>query len=303
VRPVDKIREMRQRLPEAGTVSSPPSPRVVSVRGSGRASAHPAADSATEAESPVGLELISKVDAVISALERQGEMTAAELAHSIDEPLSSMYRMLQSLSSVGWVDRSPRRGRYRLGLAMMTIGRSVEDSLDIREVARPSLQLLLNETKSTSFLCVARGSRAVCLERLEGYSVRSLAMQLGSSLPMYAGAAPLALLAFLPEAERELVLSDRYQVPGDPRRPGPDELEHTLAEVRRRGLAVSDGDVTPGIAALGAPVFNHRHELVASISISGVRAQILGSKLRHNSTLMLQAARAVSASLGDETSR
>jgi len=44
---------------------------------------------------------------------------------------------------------------------------------------------------------VRRGPRAVCVERLEGRAVRSLAMQLGSSLPMYAGAAPLALLAFL----------------------------------------------------------------------------------------------------------
>lgn len=256
-----------------------------------------------ESEAAVGLELISKVDAIVSALERNGEMTAAELASEFDEPLSSTYRMLQSLSRVGWVDRSPRRGRYRLGLAMMTIGGRVEDSLDIRELARPSLQALLDATNTTSFLCVRRGSRAVCIERLEGHAVRSLAMELGSSLPLYAGAAPVALLAFLPESEQELVLRDEYAMPGDPRRPASSELESTLAEVRRRGYAISDGDVTPGIAALGAPVFNHRHELVASISVSGLRAQVLGSRLRRNSALIVQAARAVSASLGDDASR
>jgi DNA-binding IclR family transcriptional regulator len=254
----------------------------------------------THHETAVGLELISKVDAVITALERQGEMTAAQLAGTLGEPLSSTYRMLQSLTGVGWIERSPRRGRYRLGLPMMTIGSLVEDNLDIREVARPSLQLLLYETNSTSFLCVRRGSRAVCVDRLEGHAVRSLAMQLGGSLPLFAGAAPLALLAFLPRPERELVLRQSPELPGDPRRPAADQLERTLAEVRRSGYAVSDGDVTPGIAALGAPVFNHRHELVASISISGLRAQILGSKLRGNSALLIQAAHAASSALGDE---
>ncbi|WP_426565002.1 IclR family transcriptional regulator [Angustibacter sp. McL0619] len=253
-------------------------------------------------DSPAGLELIFKVDGVITLLERHGEMTAAELAEALGEPLSSTYRMLQSLTGVGWIDRSPRRGYYRLGLPMMTIGSFVEDSLDIREVARPSLQLLLRETSSTSFLCVRRGSRAVCVDRLEGRAVRSLAMQLGSSLPMYAGAAPLALLAFLPEPEQELVLRQGSELPGDPHRPAAGKLERILADVRRNGYAVSDGDVTTGIAALGAPVFNHRHELVASISISGLRAQILGSKLRRNSAMLIQAASAVSVALGDEAS-
>jgi DNA-binding IclR family transcriptional regulator len=251
-------------------------------------------------ETAVRLELISKVDAVVTALEHDGEMTAAELAGVLGEPLSSTYRMLQSLTGVGWVDRSPRRGRYRLGLSMMTIGGHVEDSLDIREVARPSLQTLLRETGNTSFLCVRRGSRAVCVERLEGHAVSSLAMQLGSSLPMYAGAAPLALLAYLPKSEQELVLRTGSELPGDPRRPTPAELETALAAVRKRGYAISDGDVTAGIAALGAPVFNHRHELAGSISVSGVRAQILGARLRHNSALIVLAARKVSSALGDE---
>src|SRR6476659_9445516 len=139
-------------------MSTQPRPRWLAAPATARSRATPAPDSTAETESAGGLELISKVDAVISSLERHGELTAAELAQSIDEPLSSMYRMLQSLTSVGWVDRSPRRGRYRLGLAMMTIGRFVEDGIDIREVARPSLGRLLQETNCTSFLCVARGS-------------------------------------------------------------------------------------------------------------------------------------------------
>jgi DNA-binding IclR family transcriptional regulator len=34
---------------------------------------------------------------------------------------------------------------------------------------------------------------------------------------------------------------------------------------------VSDGDVTPGIYTAAAPVFNHRGEVVGSVSLSGLR--------------------------------
>src|ERR687894_2169127 len=67
-----------------------------------------------------GLELIAKVDAVIRVLESRGEASAAEIATRTGEPLSSVYRLLQSLTGVGWVDRGWRRGTYRLGFLILT---------------------------------------------------------------------------------------------------------------------------------------------------------------------------------------
>ena len=259
-------------------------------------------ESDTESGS-IGLDLIAKVDAVMTALERRGEISAADLAVVIGEPLSSTYRMLQSLNAIGWVDRGPRRGSYRLGLRLMTIGGLIEDSIDIRESAFPYLRSLRDDLGATSFLCLRREARAVCVERLEGQSVRSLAMQLGGSLPLYAGAAPRVLLAFLPASEQRAVLRLNHRLPGDPPQPGQADLEKDIALIKKRGYAVSDGDVTPGVAALGAPVFNHRHELVAAISISGLRLQIVGAQRRRNVQLIAAAARAVSAALGDEEVR
>jgi DNA-binding IclR family transcriptional regulator len=71
-----------------------------------------------------------------------------------------------------------------------------------------------------------------------------------------------------------------------------------IASVLSQGYSVSDGDVTAGIAALGAPVFNHRGELAAALSISGLRAQILGAEQNRNVGLLLESARNVSAALG-----
>jgi DNA-binding IclR family transcriptional regulator len=251
-----------------------------------------------------GLELISKAGAVLDILEQQKEASAADLAAALGEPLSSVYRLLQSLTTTGWVDRGSRRGAYRLGLSLMTIGGLVEDHLDIREASLPSLRELVDATGVTSFLCVRRGPRAVCLERIEGYAVQSLAMLLGGSLPLYAGAAPRALLAFLPVAEQSAILKDTsQQLRDDPPRPDDQDIIADIARIRAVGYSVSNGDVTPGIAALGAPVFNHRGEVQGALSLSGLRGQVLNpAGVDHTIELLRLAAGKASAALGWEVS-
>lgn len=246
-----------------------------------------------------GLELISKAGAVLEVLENAGPTSAADLAVALSEPLSSIYRLMQSLTATGWVERPAKRGPYRLGLTWMTIGGFLEDHLDIREACLPALRTLVSSTGATSFLCVRRGSRAVCLERVEGISVQSLAMQLGSSLPLYAGAAPRALLAYLSHAEREDALAETALFREDPARPEPAVIESDIARTLAQGYAVSEGDVTPGVAALGAPVFNHRGEVEGSISISGLTHQVLGPDvLERNVALLQTSAAGSSAALG-----
>src|SRR3954465_7838038 len=78
-----------------------------------------------------GLDLVSKVGAVLDALERAGELTATELAAATGEPLSSIYRLLRSLSGIGWLDKGVRRGGYRLGLLFLTVGSALEETIDI----------------------------------------------------------------------------------------------------------------------------------------------------------------------------
>ena len=251
-----------------------------------------------------GLELISKAGAVLDILEQHEEASAADLAAALGEPLSSVYRLLQSLTATGWVDRGSRRGAYRLGLSLMTIGGLVEDHLDIRDASLPSLRELVDATALTSFLCVRRGPRAVCVERIEGYAVQSLAMLLGGSLPLYAGAAPRALFAFLPVAEQSAILKDTGpQLGDDPPRPDDNDILDDIARIRAAGYSVSDGDVTPGIASLGAPIFNHRGEVQGALSLGGLRGQVLDpAGVDDTVVLVRRAAHKASAALGWEVS-
>ena len=56
--------------------------------------------------------------------------------------------------------------------------------------------------------------------------------------------------------------------------PAPVRILDEVRATRERGYAISDEDVTPGIAAFGAPILDHTGAVRASLSVGGIRAQL-----------------------------
>jgi DNA-binding IclR family transcriptional regulator len=246
-----------------------------------------------------GRKVLAKVGQLLDELEREDERTVAELSAAVGEPRSTIYRLLAGLRELGMVDPGRTRGSFRLGLRFMELGSQVQARLDERAAALPGMRRLHDETGETVFLTVRRGFEAVCIERIEGRRVQVLALSLGGSLPLHLGAAPRVLLAFAPEE-----LQDEYLKSGKLERVTPNsltkprELREDLARIRERGLAISDEDVTLGIAALGAPIRDRNGGVVTALSVAGVRPAILGDDVDRISGRLREEADVVSRQLG-----
>jgi DNA-binding IclR family transcriptional regulator len=240
-----------------------------------------------------GLNLLAKADALIAQLEARTELSVPDLAQLTGEPASSIYRLTGTLDALGWLERGSNRGRYRIGPTFLRLGYALERQIDVRQLCIPAMQKLHDTLGETTFLCVRSGVNGVCIERLEGMEVQSLAMRLGDSFPLYRGAAPFTLLAFEEERTRDQLIADLCRD-----RPGTSDVLRTrIEEARRAGMAWSDGDVTAGIAAAGAPVYDHHGNLAAAISVSGRRETVLGDRARTTRALR-EAALSASKSLG-----
>src|SRR3712207_132573 len=133
------------------------------------------------------VQVLRKVAALLDRLAQDGEVSAARLAEQLAEPRSTVYRLLRSLEDLGYVEHGGRAGPYRLGLALLHLGAAVVSRFDERRAALAPMERVHEETGETVFLCVRRGSEAVCIERLEGARVQSLALRLGGSLPLHMG--------------------------------------------------------------------------------------------------------------------
>src|SRR5712692_3416200 len=242
---------------------------------------------------------LAKAVHLLEQLAEEREEKPRRLSELLDEPRTTIYRMLGSLEALDLVEAGSQPGSYRLGWKLMRLGAAVVERLDERQLALPVMERIHEATGETVFLLVRRGDDAVCIERLEGLRVQSIALRLGGSLPLHVGAGPRALLAWESREEWDAYVERRPLDPMTERTPTTREaLFEELERCLELGYAVSDEDVTLGIASLGTPVFDYTGHIRAAISIGGMR-QFLLEEIRDEAVqLLVDGAREISVSLG-----
>jgi DNA-binding IclR family transcriptional regulator len=246
---------------------------------------------------------LAKAVLLLEALADEREATPRRLSELLHEPRTTVYRLLTGLQALDMVEAASRTGTYRLGWRLLRLGSAVIERLDERQAALPVMERIHERTGETVFLCVRRGDNAVCIERLDGLRVQSLVLRLGGSLPLHLGAGPRALLAWEPREEWDTYVTHHSLEAMTEKTPVTREaLFRQLEQSLEQGYAVSDEDVTPGIASLGAPIFDYTGRVRAAISIGGMRQFLLEEIYDEAIELLVGAGREISTALGYENS-
>ena len=241
------------------------------------------------------------VEAALSILETLGtvhEMGLTELSKMLGLGKSSVHRLLATLTRRGYVEKSPQSDRYLLTYRLFAVGSRATARLGLREIAHPVMERLRSETGETVNLGVLDGFRTVSVHLVESPHPLSIHMRIGG-LPAHATATGKILLAALDPAELARRLEGRRLERITPRtiknRPA---LLAELARVREQGLAVDDEECSLGLRCVGAPVHDHRKEVVAALSVVAPCHRLTPAALPAISAMVRGAARDVSARLG-----
>jgi IclR family acetate operon transcriptional repressor len=233
---------------------------------------------------------VARALALLDAL-AEGPAGVNALARRIGVNPSSASRLLATLEQGGLVEREPG-GPYRLGLHLVALADRVLARLDVRELARPQLRALVEETGETATLSVADGDQAVTVDFVPGgASVVSMA-RLGRPSVGHATAAGKVLLAFAGAAPASLeAYTDRTIT-------DPAALARELARVREQGWAEAEGEREPDLNALAAPVIGRDGALAAILGLQGPAARLTSARRAEVLPALLAAAAAVSGALG-----
>ena len=230
--------------------------------------------------------------------ERSG-LTLAELCARLDLPKSSVFRYLATLEARGYVERSEESDKYLLGLKLFELGNRVAARFDINEVSLPFMRKLLEAFRETVNLGILRDGQVVYLQILEGTHSMRMAARPGQRDWCHSTALGKAMLAYLPEVEVQAVIAQRGLPAFTPRTvTTPEALRAELACVRSRGYAVDDIENEAGVRCVAAPIFNHRGEVIAAISLSGPAERMTHSQLEAIGRELLAGTRAISQRLG-----
>lgn len=253
----------------------------------------------TSSQPSSAIHVVMKASALIDALAQHPESTANEIATLIDEPRSSVYRLLATLTECGLVEPSAQRGCYRLGLKLFTCGEVVAARFrDLQGAALPVMDRVRSETHQTVFLSIRRGYDAFCVERLDGTWVRVMLLARGGTLPLHAGSGPRVLLAHEPQTFWREYAEHRVATVDDGLPFDVVHLQTQLEAILADGVAVSDEDVLPGITSIGAPIFDYTGAVRAALSLSGLRESVFGDDGQHVVGVVTRAAAEISQTLG-----
>ena len=221
------------------------------------------------------------------------------LAADTGLPYSTVHRLLQRLIQQRMVVQKEANKRYLLGPLAFELGVAASMSFDLREPCRRYLLPLAEEVGDTVYLTVRSGADAVCLDRYEGPSpVRVLTLEVGSRRPLGLGAGGLAMLAFLPEEEREGMIVGLAAAGGQAKGGlSESELRTAVARCRKNGYAFIRNQVTPGVSAVGVPLFDSLDQPIAAISVAAIDGRMGPARIQSLAAILQTRARAIRKAL------
>jgi DNA-binding IclR family transcriptional regulator len=203
---------------------------------------------------------------VLEALEAAGgDLGTNELARRTGVNPSSVSRLLATLAAGGYVEHDEDSGRYRLGVRLLQLGNVVLAGLDLRELARPHLEELVDETGETATLSVPGERDAVTVDFVQSASSVQSVARLGRPSIAHATAAGKVLLAFgdvpLPSGQLERFTQRTIT---DPRK-----LAAAVDRARERGWAEAAGERERDLNAVAAPVLGAHGQLTGILGLQG----------------------------------
>lgn len=210
---------------------------------------------------------------VVQLVAACGGLSVAEVAERVDMPRASVYRLTEALVQARLVEIGPD-GKVRPSLRCLRLSDATRAGLGEWSVARKVLDSLSDRTGMTTYLSVPVGDQALCIDWSRGRGISVLALKPGRNLPLYAGAAGRATLAFRPDPLEAYLQRAPFPTLTPRTLTTAEELRADVEATRSRGYSVSEEDVTIGIAALGLPVRAADGTFRGSLSLAGLAADL-----------------------------
>ncbi len=215
-------------------------------------------------------------------------------------PKSSAHHLLNEMKSRDFVAYYEAERAWGLGVAVFEIGSAYLRAGPVQRMGRRLLVELTERTGETSHLAMLSGTEVLYIDKEQAVgSVTRLVTEIGVRLPAHLTAVGRAMLAEMSAAQVRALYSGRPLVLRTGH--GPDSIESLLEdldEIRRRGVAIDDEMVTPGISCVAAPVFSHEGVPVAAIGVTYVSAQRSEPARREAGECVRDASARLSSSLG-----
>jgi IclR family transcriptional regulator, pca regulon regulatory protein len=187
---------------------------------------------------------------------------------------TTCFRLLKTMRTLGLVELSPGKKKYRYGPRLAALGLSALKNMNLRQSALPILQQLRDETGETVNLTILSNSEILYVERIMSDYLVNVNVNVGDRLPVYCASMGKVILAFLPESRLEQILSSiKFITRTEKTIVSRSALLKELEQIKSNGFAINDEELEKGLRAVAAPIFNFTGEAFAATNIAWTTAR------------------------------
>ncbi|MGW0630542.1 IclR family transcriptional regulator domain-containing protein [Streptomyces sp. NPDC002758] len=251
---------------------------------------------AREGTGPDFIEALARgLEVITSFAPHRPAMSLSDVAAATGLARPTVRRILLTLQDLGYV-RADGPG-FALTPRVLDLGVAYVRSMGLWDVARPHMETLSRQTNESVSVAQLDGSDIVYVARVSVPKIVALAVQIGTRFPALPTSLGKVLLAALDPGEVDAVLAE-------PSRSGLTPLwqseraerDAELRDVRARGWALTDEQLTRGIRSVAVPLRNGSGRVIAALNVNAHAAETsVEHLLDRHLPLLLQAAGEISA--------
>lgn len=191
---------------------------------------------------------------------------APELARRFDLPRSTVFRLLTTLESLGFIEKTEGGRDYRLGLAVLRLGFEYLASLELNQLGLPLLERLSGQLRTPCNLVVRDGRSIVYVGKVSPPTPFVSSVTVGTRLPAHATVLGRVLLEDLTLPELRAMYPEERLESFSPSTPKTViELFDMVQADRARGYVQGEGFYESNISTIAAPVRDHSGRVVAAL--------------------------------------
>lgn len=241
-----------------------------------------------------GLGAVDKALDVLLLLGRRGVMTGTEISKTLRCSKSTTSRILSALEQRALVRRDNATRRISLGYGVVELASTVLQRSPVSPHCQSVLEDISAATAETAAIHVVHGSSRICVFQAVSGDELKYVPGIGSTVPLYAGAASKVLVAFMSAAQRARILAQCSFDPFTESTRTRAALAQDVDAVRRVGYAVSFGERVGGSVSVSVPILDGTGGCVASLSVFGPRFRIPDGKIAEFVGVLQAASRRIS---------
>jgi len=238
-----------------------------------------------------GAQTISRAITVLKAVARTNDTGSrlSEVASRAGLKTSTAHRILSVLAAEGLISHDEKSKLYYLGFELYSLGNQAQQ-FALCNRFHATLEDIEKQTQNTVFLVIRSGYDAICVDRVEGsHPVRTVPVNVGDHRPLGIGAGSLALLAFLPPAERKAIVTANAPRYFKFNGMGPENIYALAAKARQLGYVSSKGLFHAKIHSVSLPIFDGGKVPIAAITVSTIKER-MGKEIQGSTAELIRRA-------------